>query len=80
MHRTLRSAGRAIVLTTLIMISGFIVFLSSNFKASQDFGLLASITIGAALVGSLLFLPVTLNLLKPWKAETQASFPDDPPT
>jgi predicted RND superfamily exporter protein len=69
MHRTLRTAGRAIVLTTLIMIAGFIVFLTSNFKASQDFGLLASITIGAALVGSLLFLPVTLNMLKPWGAE-----------
>jgi len=80
MHRTLRSAGRAIVLTTLIMISGFIVFLSSNFKASQDFGLLASITIGAALLGSLLFLPVTINMLKPWKPETRASSTEDPST
>jgi predicted RND superfamily exporter protein len=79
MHRTLRSAGRAIVFTTLIMISGFIVFLSSNFKASQDFGLLASITIGAALLGSLLFLPVTLNMLKPWKAEIHVRAPEDRP-
>jgi len=77
MRNTLRSAGRAIVLTTLIMISGFIVFLSSNFKASQDFGLLASITIGAALIGSLLFLPVTLNMLRPWKVEIRVPPQED---
>ncbi len=78
MHRTLRTAGRAIVLTTLIMISGFIVFLSSNFKASKDFGLLASVTLGAALVGSLLFLPVTLNMLKPWKESAPEDAPETP--
>lgn len=79
MHRTLRSAGRAIVLTTLIMIAGFIVFLSSDFKASQNFGLLASITIGAALLGSLLFLPASINMIKPWGPMTQATLPDDRP-
>lgn len=79
MHRALRSAGRAIVLTTLIMIAGFIVFVSSDFKASQDFGLLASITIGAALLGSLLFLPASINLIRPWGSETQAMRPDDDP-
>ncbi len=79
MHRTLRSAGRAIVLTTLIMIAGFIVFLSSDFKASQNFGLLASITIGAALLGSLLFLPASINMIKPWGPMTQAILPDDRP-
>jgi len=70
MYNTLRSAGRAIVLTTLIMISGFLVLLVSNFKATKDFGLLASITIAAALVGSILFLPAALNLLKPWRLTT----------
>ena len=78
MHRTLRTAGRAIVLTTLIMISGFIVFLSSNFKASKDFGLLASVTLGTALLGSLLFLPVTLNMLRPWKASAPEDEPEAP--
>jgi hypothetical protein len=79
MHRALRSTGRAIVLTTLVMIAGFIVFLSSDFKASQDFGLLASITIGAALLGSLLFLPAAIDMIKPWKAESLRD-PRDPPT
>lgn len=72
MHDTLRSAGRAIVATTVIMIAGFTVFISSNFKATQDFGLLASITLTAALLGSLLFLPVSLNVVKPWKLEHES--------
>jgi predicted RND superfamily exporter protein len=67
MYGTLRSAGRAILLTTLIMISGFSVFLVSSFKAAQDFGLLAGITITSSLLGTLLFLPVFLNTVRPWK-------------
>jgi len=69
MYTTLRTAGRAIVLTTLIMIAGFLVFLSSGFKATQDFGLLTSVALTSSLLGSLIFLPAALNTLKPWKLE-----------
>jgi hydrophobe/amphiphile efflux-3 (HAE3) family protein len=79
MYHTLRSAGRAIVLTTFIMIAGFLVLLVSQFRATQDFGLLASITIAAALLGSLLFLPAALNLLKPWKVEAGPGSPEGKP-
>jgi hypothetical protein len=79
MHRALQSAGRAILLTTLIMIAGFAVFLSSDFKASRDFGLLASMTLGAALLGSLLFLPASINLIKPWGGEIRAARPGERP-
>jgi len=67
MYATLRSAGRAILLTTLIMVSGFSVFLVSNFNASPDFGLLAGITLTSSLLGTLLFLPAFLNTVRPWK-------------
>jgi predicted RND superfamily exporter protein len=69
MYNTLRTAGRAITLTTTIMIAGFLVFLSSGFKATQDFGLLSSVALTASLLGSLVFLPAALNTLKPWKVE-----------
>jgi hydrophobe/amphiphile efflux-3 (HAE3) family protein len=69
MYTTLRTAGRAIVLTTSIMIAGFLVFLSSGFKATQDFGLLTSVALTSSLLGSLVFLPAALNMLKPWKLE-----------
>jgi len=69
MYTALRTAGRAIVLTTSIMIAGFLVFLSSGFKATQDFGLLTSVALTSSLLGSLVFLPAALNTLKPWKVE-----------
>lgn len=69
MYRTLVSTGRAIVFTTLIMIAGFLVFTVSEFRASRDFGFLASVTLASALAGSLLFLPTAINFLRPWRAE-----------
>jgi predicted RND superfamily exporter protein len=69
MYNTLRTSGRAITLTTVIIIAGFLVFLSSGFKATQAFGLLSSVALAASLLGSLLFLPAALNTFKPWKVE-----------
>jgi predicted RND superfamily exporter protein len=69
MYTTLQTAGRAIVLTTGMLISGFLVFLSSSFKATHDFGLLASVALTSSLLGSLVFLPAALNTLKPWRVE-----------
>jgi predicted RND superfamily exporter protein len=59
------------------MIAGFLVFLSSGFKATQDFGLLTSVALTSSMLGSLIFLPAALNTLKPWKLEDLASQPGD---
>ena len=67
MKRTLLTTGRAMVLTTLVMVAGFLVFLSSGFKATQDFGLLSSVALTSALLGALIFLPALINTVKPWK-------------
>ena len=77
MYTTLRTAGRAIVLTTSIMIAGFLVFLSSGFKATQDFGLLTSVALTSSLLGSLVLLPAALNTLKPWKLDDLPTQPGD---
>ena len=77
MYTTLRTAGRAILLTTSIMIAGFLVFLSSGFKATQDFGLLTSVALTSSMLGSLIFLPSALNTLKPWKSEDLPGQPED---
>lgn len=69
MYTTLQTAGRAIVLTTLMLIAGFLVFLSSDFNATHDFGLLSSVALTSSLLGSLVFLPAALNTLKPWRVE-----------
>ncbi len=69
MYTTLQTAGRAIVLTTSMLVAGFLVFVSSDFKATHDLGLLASVALISSLLGSLLFLPAALNTMKPWRVE-----------
>lgn len=52
-----RSVGQPIVFTTLALALGFLVVTLSNFRPIRDFGLLASLTMVAALVTDLLLVP-----------------------
>ncbi|PIE16316.1 MAG: hypothetical protein CSA66_07460 [Proteobacteria bacterium] len=54
-------AGRAMLLTTAILVAGFSVFLASDFVAMQQFGLFAALTMALALVGDLVVLPALLR-------------------
>lgn len=58
----MRSAGRAMVVTTMILAGGFLVDLISEFVALKQFGYLASFTLVMALLGDLLVLPACLVL------------------
>ena len=58
----MRSAGKAMVTTTLILAGGFLIDLISEFVALQQFGYLASFTLLMALIGDLLVLPACLIL------------------
>jgi len=49
--------GRAIALTTIILVAGFSVHALSDFVAIQQFGALASLTLALAVVGDLIMLP-----------------------
>jgi len=60
LKRTYLSTGRAIVLTTLILCSGFLLLLMSNFLGTFYIGLLLSLTLLFALVADLFILPVLL--------------------
>jgi len=62
MKRTFLSTGRAIVLTTIILVAGFLMLLFSSFNTTFYLGLLISCTLIFALVSDLLFLPVLLML------------------
>lgn len=55
-----QQVGRPIVLTSLVLVAGFAIFLWTDFVPLFHFGLLSSIAMLAALVGDLLLLP---NLL-----------------
>jgi len=57
--------GRAIVMTSLVLILGFGVLLSSRFPPNQLLAGLASLVIGAALLADLIVLPALLLVLRP---------------
>ena len=57
------SVGRALWVTSAVLVAGFIVLAQSSFKQNSDMGLLAAITIGFALVADFLLLPGLLLLI-----------------
>ena len=54
------TVGIALVVTTLVLIAGFMVLTQSAFKLNADMGLLTAITIGLALIADFIFLPPLL--------------------
>jgi predicted RND superfamily exporter protein len=57
LKRTYLSTGRAIVLTTIILIGGFISLIFSKFMGTYYIGLLVSSTLILALLADLYLLP-----------------------
>jgi len=55
--------GKALWVTTLIMITGFIVLAFSSYKLNVDMGILTSIAVGVALVMDFLLLPSLLMFM-----------------
>ena len=69
-----RSSGRAIVLTTVLIVSGLSVLLLSRFVPTRRFAELTAITMAAALLGDLLLLPACLVLFE--KREGEPDYED----
>ena len=63
--RTIMTTGLAMITTTGILVTGFLILVFSSFTPTADFGLLAALTILIALVCDLTFLPALLGLVKP---------------
>lgn len=58
------SVGKALWVTTMVLVAGFSVMATSSFKVNADMGLLTAITILIALIVDFFFLPPLLMLLK----------------
>lgn len=65
MHRAHNSIGQALFYTAITIIIGFSVLTLSNFIPSIYFGLLTSIAMIAALLGSMTLLPKLILMIKP---------------
>jgi uncharacterized protein len=59
-RKTLRETGKAIFFTSLVLMSGFLVFTLSGFGGTVSMGALTAFTLGVALVTNLLLLPALL--------------------
>jgi hypothetical protein len=57
------TVGSAMLVTSLVLIAGFLVLTHSGFKVNADMGLLTAITIAFALVADFLLLPTLLMKL-----------------
>lgn len=64
-RRALDGTGKAILLTTFLIISGLAVMLLSSFLPTRRLAELISVSLTAALVGDLLLLPACLLLIWP---------------
>ncbi len=64
-HQSMRAAlvgvGRALIFTSLILTTGFLIFIFSQTSILMDFGILASTAIFTALLGDLFIGPVLLS-------------------
>lgn len=58
-----RTVGVAVAVTTVAIGAGFATFGTSGFLVNQHFGILSALTLGAALIADLLFLPPLLLLV-----------------
>ena len=80
-QETLMGTGKALVLTTLVLLAGFILLLSSDFGGTYIVGLFTGVTLLVALISDLLLLPVLVRAigLKGSEAETEEATETEPP-
>ena len=64
-----RHVGQAMVYTTLVISSGFLIMVFSNFVPTVYFGLLTAIAMITALAANLLWLPVLVRRFQPMGPE-----------
>ncbi len=65
MHRSLERAGRALVVTSLILVVGCLCYLRAEFRSMTDVGILLSAVVVTALAADLFLLPHLLLLATP---------------
>ncbi|MBV1908283.1 MAG: MMPL family transporter [Kangiellaceae bacterium] len=71
------SVGKALWVTTMVLVAGFSVMATSSFKVNADMGLLTAVTILIALIVDFFFLPPLLMLLKNPRDRTKLAQEDE---
>lgn len=79
LERTARSAGAAILLSSVVVAAGFLAITGAPFAPTRNFGILCATAMLAALLGDLLLLPASLRLVgasQPEASQPEASQPE----
>lgn len=64
LKNTLLGTGKAMIMTTLILLSGFAFLMTSSFGGTYVVGLFTALTLVMALLADLFFLPVLIRFFK----------------
>lgn len=72
-HYVFSTVGTALLVTSVVLISGFLVLAFSPFNANADMGILCALTIGFALIADLFLLPPLVMLLESRKDKVNAN-------
>ncbi len=67
--------GRALIITSIVLISGFLVFTLSVMDSQMWFGILLATTIFVALMADFFVMPALILVFKPFGPETVAAVP-----
>lgn len=73
----MNDVGRAVFITSLILVMGFLVNTLSVLDALAKSGILLATTIATALVADLFFTPALVLTLKPFGPESQRAIPEE---
>lgn len=76
-HQTLRTAGRAMLVTTIVLAIGFFVLTFSKLTNIHNFGALTAITIITALLADYFLAPALMVLVNPKKSESRSQKPEE---
>ncbi|MBL1274622.1 MAG: MMPL family transporter [Ectothiorhodospiraceae bacterium] len=78
-HYAFANVGTALIITTIVLVSGFSVLTFSTFKLNFDLGLITALTIGIALVVDFLLLPALLIMFdrRDYASENELENKDD---
>ena len=60
LRRTFISSGKAIIITTIVLCSGFISLIGSSFLGTMYVGILVSVTLFLAVICDLFLLPILI--------------------
>jgi len=72
-HYAFDNVGRALWITTFVLVAGFSVLAQSSFRMNAETGLLTAVTIFIALVVDFIFLPPLLMAIDKHKTKKQAT-------